>query len=94
MSFARSITLRQLDTFQTVVADDTTPNRVVQVENQGLPALSTNGGNGSSHMVGIERDSVRQRTRTLPNSTGGYCASQQDPRFPETSHNYQSIARD
>ena len=56
VGFAARIALRDLDALEAIVADDSAPNRVVEIEDQRLAALAAQGCNGAGNVIGIKRN--------------------------------------
>src|ERR1700719_1932910 len=62
MGFARRIALGDVYALDAVVADDSAPNRVIEVEDQHLAALAADGGYHAANVIGIQRDEfLRER---------------------------------
>ena len=62
VGLAGGVALRDLDAFDAVIADDPTPDRVVEIEDQAFPALAAQRGDHAGDMVRIERQERRRKT--------------------------------
>ena len=93
MRFSRSVALRDLDALKAVVSDHPAPDGVVEVQNQGLPALAAHRCNGASNVVGVERQEVvgEGKLRHVPQL--GVMPIGKTDRLGEAGHIQQNIAR-
>src|ERR1700677_1954718 len=56
MGLADGVSLGNLDALQTVISNNSAPDRVVEVEDQDFSALAPKRGDHTGHVIGVQRD--------------------------------------